>query len=44
MSNKISSGKKNYKYFIGYFYDDCKIKPLYLMLMKINKNIKSCNG
>ena len=31
MSNKISSGEKNYKNFIGYFYDDCKIKPLYLI-------------
>ena len=24
VSNKISSGEKNYKYFVGYFYDDYK--------------------
>ena len=33
-SNKISSGKKNYKYFIGYLHDDYKIKPLHIMLPK----------
>ena len=28
VSNKISSCVKNYKYFIGYLYDDYKIKLL----------------
>ena len=30
VSNKIFFGeKKNYKYFIGYFYNDHKVKPLH---------------
>ena len=32
MSNKISSGENNHKFFIGYRDDDCKIKPLHIML------------
>ena len=32
--NVISSGEKNYKYFIGYLHDDYKIKPLQTMLLK----------
>ena len=32
VSNKISSGEKNYKYFIGYLCDDYKIKPWHPML------------
>ena len=31
---KISFGEKNYKYFIGYSYNDTKVKPLYIMLPK----------
>ena len=31
ISNKISSGDKNYKYFIGYLYNDDKVKPLHIM-------------
>ena len=27
VSNKISFGEKNYKYFIGYLYNDQKVKP-----------------
>ena len=27
VSNNISSGEKYYKYFFGYLYDNCKIKP-----------------
>ena len=34
VSNKISSGEKYYKYFIACFYDNYKIKPLYIMLPK----------
>ena len=30
----ISSGKKNYKHFISYLYDDFKIRPLHIMLPK----------
>ena len=33
ISNKISFGEKNYKYFIGYLYDNPKVKPLHIMLM-----------
>ena len=34
MFNKISPGDKNYKYFIGYLYDDYKVMPLHIMLPK----------
>ena len=34
ISNKISSGEKSYKYFIGYLDDDYKIKSLHIMLLK----------
>ena len=36
--------KKNYKYFIGYFYNDHKVKPLYIMLPKTSAYVKSCDG
>ena len=39
--NKISSGEKNYKYFIGYLYNDDKVKPLHVMLPKTKAYIKS---
>ena len=32
VSNNISSGEKNYEYFIGYLYNDYKVKPLHIML------------
>ena len=32
MSNKISIGEKNYKYFINYLYNGNKVKPLNIML------------
>ena len=32
VSNKIFFGEKNYKYFIGYLYNDDKVKPLDIML------------
>ena len=41
LSKKISPGEKNYKYFIGYFYDDHKVKPLHIMLPKISAYVKS---
>ena len=34
VSNKISFGEKNYKYFIGYLYNDNKVKPLHKMLLQ----------
>ena len=36
--------KKNYKYFIGYLYDDYKIKPLYIMLPKTKTYVKIFDG
>ena len=41
MSNNISSGQKNYKYFVGYLYDDYKIKPFLMMFPKTNTYVKS---
>ena len=34
VSSKIFSSGKNYKYFIGYLYDDYKIKPLHICFRK----------
>ena len=33
--------KKNYKYFIGYLYDNHKVKPLHIMLPKTRAYVKS---
>ena len=44
MSSKISSGEKNYKYFIGYFYNDQKFKPLHIMLPKTSAYVKIYDG
>ena len=30
VSNKISSGEKNYNYFIAYWYNDNKVKSLHI--------------
>ena len=38
---KILSDEKNYKYFIGYLFDDCKIKPLHILLPKTSTYVKS---
>ena len=40
----MSSGEKNYKYFIGYLYNDHKVKPLYIMLSKTRAYVKSYDG
>ena len=40
VSHKISFGKKDYKYFIGYFYNDHKVKPLHIMLPKTSAYVK----
>ena len=36
VSNKIFFREKNYKYFIGYLYNDDKVTPLHIMLPKTN--------
>ena len=36
--------KKSYKHFIGYFYDDNKIKPLHIMLPKTSLYLKNYAG
>ena len=43
VSKKIYFGEKNYKYLIGYLYDD-KIKPLHIMLPKTSAYVKSYDG
>ena len=32
VSKKVYFDEKNYKYFIGYLYNDHKVKPLHIML------------
>ena len=44
MSNKISSGKKKYKYFIGCLHDGYKIKPSHMMLPETRTYVKSYDG
>ena len=44
VSNKISLDKKNYKYFIGYLYNDDKVKPLHIMLPKTSAYVNSFDG
>ena len=41
MSNKISFGGKNYKYFIGYLHNDNKVKPSHIMFPKTSPYGKS---
>ena len=44
VSNKISFGEKNYKYFIGYLYNDNKVKLLHMKLPKTSAYVKSYDG
>ena len=44
LSNNISFGEKNYKYFISYFYNGNKVKPLYVVLPKMSAYVKSYDG
>ena len=44
VSNKISVGEKNYKYFIGYLYNDNKFKPLNVILPKTSTYVKGYDG
>ena len=39
VSDEISSGEKYYKYFIGYSYNDHKVKSLNIMLPKKIKRL-----
>ena len=41
VSHKISFGEKCNKYFIGYLYNDHKIKPLHIMLPKTSASVES---
>ena len=41
VSNKIPFGEKNYKYFIGYLYNDDKVKPLNKIIPKTSAYVKS---
>ena len=41
VSNKIYSDEKSYKYFIDYFFDDYKVKPLNIILPKTSAYVKS---
>ena len=43
VSNKISFGKKTYEYFIGYFCNDYKIRPLHTMLPQSSAYVESCD-
>ena len=44
LSNMVSSGEKNYKFFIGYKDNDHKIKALRIMFPKTSAYVKSCDG
>ena len=41
VSKKNSSAEKVYKYFIGYVYDDYKVKPLHIILPKTSAYVKT---
>ena len=44
VSDKIFLGERKCKYFIGYFYNYNKVKPLHIMLPKISAYVESCDG
>ena len=44
VSNKISFGEKNYKYFTCYWYDNHKVKSLYIMLPRTSTYVKRYDG
>ena len=41
VSNKIFFGETNYKHFIGYLYNNNKVRPLHIMLPKAISYVKS---
>ena len=44
VSYKVSFGEKNYKYFIGYWYNDYKVKLLHITLPKTVTYVKGYDG
>ena len=44
VSNKISFGEKNYRYFIDYLYNYDKVKPLHITLPKTSAYVKRYDG
>ena len=42
--NKIFLSEKNYKYFTRYLYNDNKVMPLRIMLLKTSAYVKSYDG
>ena len=44
VSNKISFGEKSFKYFIGYLYNDNKVRPLHIMLPRRSTYVKNYDG
>ena len=40
VSKKISVGQKSYKYIIGSLYNDHKVKPLHIILLKTSSHVK----
>ena len=44
VSNKISFAQKSYTYFIGYLYNDDKVKSLHIMLLKTSAYVKLYDG
>ena len=44
VSNNISFGEKNYKYFIGYLHNDNKVRLLHIMLPKTSAYLKIYDG
>ena len=44
VSNKISFGEKNYRYFIGYLHNDNKVSPLHIMLPKTSAYVTRSDG
>ena len=44
VSSKIYFGEKNYKYFIGYLYNDHKVKPIHIMFSKTSAYVKRYDG
>ena len=44
VSNNISFAERNYKNFIGCFYNDHKVTPIHVMLPKASGYVKSYDG
>ena len=44
VSSNVFFAVKNYKYFIGYLYNQNKVKPLHIMLPKTSAHVQSYDG